>query len=103
MSSFSIKRKARKIQIEDDEDDVKESPASDPISASDSVQPLPQLTRKPFKQSSLRKSFNPNEDGEDSDGERSEQRPVVIRPSIGRSGSLKQKKRISSSRLSFGT
>lgn len=71
-------------------------------------------TRKPFRKSGLRKSFNPadgdnfgegddtsktsvgNDPGED-DG------PVVVRPAISRSSSLRQKKRPNkSSRLSFG-
>ncbi|KAG9507988.1 hypothetical protein J7337_001545 [Fusarium musae] len=63
--------------------------------------------RKPFRQSGLRKSFNPadseglgdapaaNDDEDDG--------PVVVRPAISRSGSLKGKKKSNkSSRLSFG-
>lgn len=72
------------------------------------------FTRKPNKSSSLRKSINladvdqdtgggapvsgaaAEAEAEDSDG------PVVIRPSLSRSGSTKQKKKPTSSRLSFG-
>lgn len=63
--------------------------------------------RKPFRHSGLRKSFNPadsepigaasSKDEDDEDG------PVVVRPAVSRSSSLKQKKRPNkSSRLSFG-
>ncbi|KAK6722017.1 hypothetical protein SNK04_000893 [Fusarium graminearum] len=63
--------------------------------------------RKPFRQSGLRKSFNPA--GGESLGDASttnvdeDDGPVVVRPAISRSGSLKGKKKPNkSSRLSFG-
>lgn len=65
-------------------------------------------SRKPFRQSGLRKSFNPA-DGQDALGatstndEEDDEGPAVVRPAISRSGSLKNKKRPNkSSRLSFG-
>lgn len=71
--------------------------------------------RRPIKSSSLRKSINFNDDDADADGEggapasgataadrEGTGAPIVIRPSIARSGSTKQKKKSSSSRLSFG-
>jgi hypothetical protein len=65
--------------------------------------------RKPNKSSSLRKSINfAADDHADGDApvaaedEGDEGAPVVIRPSISRSGSTKQKKKPTSSRLSFG-
>ncbi|KAF5680839.1 hypothetical protein FHETE_227 [Fusarium heterosporum] len=62
--------------------------------------------RKPLRQSGLRKSFNPA----DSEGlgdvpatnDDEDEGPVVVRPAIGRSGSLKGKKKPKASRLSFG-
>ena len=81
-----------------------------------SAEPAPQGRikfgrNKPAKSSSLRKSINVNndddsrpgtvsapEEGEDDDSGA----PVVVRPTISRSGSTKQKKRGPSSRLSFG-
>ncbi|KAK3693411.1 nineteen complex-related protein 2-domain-containing protein [Podospora appendiculata] len=74
---------------------------------------------KPAKSSSLRKSINFNDDDDDTtttqpnNGDTAPitsasataddlSSPVVIRPSLSRSGSTKQKKRQSSSRLSFG-
>ncbi len=72
--------------------------------------------KRPLKQSSLRRSININDDEESAESggtqasappslaaaEEEDGGPVVIRPSIGRSGSTKLKKRASSSRLSFG-
>lgn len=70
--------------------------------------------RRPAKSSSLRKSINLNDDDDDdgnSDGGASvsgagakedPRLPVVVRPSIARPGSTKQKKKTASSRLSFG-
>ncbi|KAK1547844.1 hypothetical protein CPAR01_01811 [Colletotrichum paranaense] len=143
MSAFTPKRKAKVIKVlDDDEDDAgKASPTGqEPVKDGESADPFQRpcadifrktnespegepvavkFTRKPFRQSGLRKSINFNEtddsnggvaigattkpkpkvaaqDDEDEDG------PVVIRPSVSRSSSLKQKKRQSSSRLSFG-
>ena len=78
------------------------------------VQPSFKNARRPFKQSGLRKSINFNdqddtvskahtdESAPTNDEEDSGSQPVVVRPNIGRSSSIKQKKRPSSSRLSFG-
>ncbi|OHF01640.1 hypothetical protein CORC01_03130 [Colletotrichum orchidophilum] len=143
MSAFTPKRKAKVIKVlDDDEDDtIKASPTGqEPVKDGESAalfqrpcadairkangsldgEPIAvKFTRKPFRQSGLRKSINFNEiddsnggvaigtaakskpkvaaqDDEEDDG------PVVIRPSVSRSSSLKQKKRQSSSRLSFG-
>jgi hypothetical protein len=70
------------------------------------------FTRKPNKSSSLRKSINLADVDRDADGgapisnavaeAEDSGAPVVIRPSISRSGSTKQKKKPTSSRLSFG-
>ncbi|KAM0329461.1 hypothetical protein ACHAQA_004770 [Verticillium albo-atrum] len=115
MSTFASKRKARVIKVDDDEDAALGSGAAstEQPPVSDEV-PAPKFTRKPFRQSGLRKSINVNQaddadsasatpakaaskqDDDDDDG------PVVIRPTIGRAGSTKQKKRASTSRLSFG-
>jgi hypothetical protein len=78
----------------------------------DAVPPQPTLkaARKLFRQSGLRKSINFNDDDDSTassvaeapkDNTSHDVRPVVIRPTIGRSGSTKQKRQ-SSSRLSFG-
>ncbi|KAK4248990.1 nineteen complex-related protein 2-domain-containing protein [Corynascus novoguineensis] len=69
---------------------------------------------KPSKSSALRKSININDDESqqgsvpspsattrDSDGDDDSGAPVVIRPTVGRSGSAKFKKRPAASRLSF--
>lgn len=65
--------------------------------------------RKPFRQSGLRNAFNPRD--EDASGDRDETSggndddengPVVVRPSINRSGLSKQKKKNPKSKLSFG-
>jgi len=69
--------------------------------------------RRPTKSSSLRKSINFNADDGDGDGGapisgvatapgEDTGVPVVVRPSIARSGSTKQRKKAASSRLSFG-
>lgn len=63
---------------------------------------------KPAKSSSLRRTININEEDEshtsapDEDEDNDSGAPAVIRPTVGRSGSAKQKKRAPSSRLSFG-
>ncbi|KAM0547020.1 hypothetical protein ACHAPJ_010563 [Fusarium lateritium] len=132
--SFAGKRKAKVIKVADEEEtseNVSASSGENATSDGEDSQTLnmrrllmrPRLTlastesakplfgaksgRKPFRQSGLRKSFNPADgDGlgdtpatndEDDDG------PVVVRPAISRSGSLKQKKKSNkASRLSFG-
>ncbi|KAI0466612.1 nineteen complex-related protein 2-domain-containing protein [Xylaria cf. heliscus] len=117
MSSFGSKRKARKITVQDDDD---ESPSLEALNPPPEPQePALQPTfksRKPFKQSSLRKSiiFNDEASGEpggetktsNSTDETEDQEdggaPVRIRPSATKPGVAKSKKRQSSSRLSFG-
>ena len=134
MSSFGAKRKARIIKIDDEGDVADNAPSSssgegtkdgkfsnDPtrffadedtrLTCRKTEPSNPKFNsksgRKPFRQSGLRKSFNPadnvsigadfTKDEDDEDG------PVVVRPAISRSRSLKQKKRSNkSSRLSFG-
>ncbi|SPO02498.1 uncharacterized protein DNG_05171 [Cephalotrichum gorgonifer] len=122
MNSFGSKRKARVIKVDDpDEEPTNPSEASPNGAESNSPQaPLfAKVTRKPFRQSGLRKSINVEDasiddddkpatiaqptkvpvrvaDDDDEDGN------VVIRPSLSRAGSTKQKKRKSASRLSFG-
>ncbi|KAI1425788.1 nineteen complex-related protein 2-domain-containing protein [Xylaria sp. FL1777] len=113
MSSFGSKRKARKITVQDDD----ESPSIESLNPPPEPQePALQPTfksRKPFKQSSLRKSINindetPREDTKTSNStdETEDQEdggaPVRIRPSTTKPGLTKSKKRQSSSRLSFG-
>ncbi|KAI1119176.1 nineteen complex-related protein 2-domain-containing protein [Nemania sp. NC0429] len=126
MSSFASKRKARKIKVQDDEDPVPiESLNPPPESQEPALQPTFK-SRKPYKQSSLRKATNVNDDEDDggSGGGGSEvvkketkktlnitdetearedgHPPVRIRPTTTKPGLAKPKKRQSGSRLSFG-
>ncbi|KAI0158180.1 nineteen complex-related protein 2-domain-containing protein [Xylariaceae sp. FL1272] len=108
MSSFTAKRKARKITVQDDDGVAPslESLNPPPEDQAPALQPTFR-TRKP-KQSSLRKTFTPNDNipdrpptgpvDQDEDGAV----PVLIRPSSNRPGLSKSKQRQSSSRLSFG-
>ncbi|RMJ09632.1 hypothetical protein CDV36_010747 [Fusarium kuroshium] len=108
MSSFTGKRKAKVIKVADEEDTAESvsAPSGDTGSSDEPSKPLfgAKAGRKPFRQSGLRKSFNPadaenlrDENNDEDDG------PVVVRPAISRSGSLKQKKKPKkASRLSFG-
>ncbi|KAL0935710.1 uncharacterized protein CTRU02_210301 [Colletotrichum truncatum] len=119
MSSFTPKRKARVIKVHDDEED--DAPAASPTGqepVKDDGAPIAvKFTRKPFRQSGLRKSINVNEFNGSNGGaatgdagitkgpaqeDDEDDGPVVIRPTVSRSSSLKQKKRKSTSRLSFG-
>ncbi|KXJ96239.1 nineteen complex-related protein 2-domain-containing protein, partial [Microdochium bolleyi] len=120
MSSFAAKRKARKITVqEDDEGDSSAGLVPPPTASEPEQEPPLQATfksRKPFKQSSLRRSINVNEsDGSLGGGNSTQSRgtedeeedtgsPVVRRPQLGRSASTKSKskRQSSSSRLSFG-
>ncbi|KAF9872564.1 hypothetical protein CkaCkLH20_10061 [Colletotrichum karsti] len=119
MSSFTPKRKARVIKVhDDDEDDASKSSPTGQEPVKDEGAPISvKFTRKPFRQSGLRKSINFNEVDDSNGGaavndsvkakapaqdEEEDDGPVVVRPTVSRSGSLKQKKRQSSSRLSFG-
>ncbi|OTA68387.1 hypothetical protein K449DRAFT_461248 [Hypoxylon sp. EC38] len=118
MSAFGAKRKARKITVQDDDDDTISADALNPPEEEQgpALQPSFKTNRKPFKHSSLRKSINidklendtsstdqsaPTDTKEAEDNEDGGA-PPRIRPSLGRSGSAKSKKRSSSSRLSFG-
>ncbi|CAG7561365.1 unnamed protein product [Fusarium equiseti] len=131
--SFSAKRKAKVIKVADEDDSSENVTTSggDNVTSDGeysqildlrlllmrsrltlaNIEPTKPLFgaksgRKPFRQSGLRKSFNPadseglgdapatNDDEDDG--------PVVVRPAISRSGSLKGKKKPKSSRLSFG-
>ncbi|KAI0391289.1 nineteen complex-related protein 2-domain-containing protein [Xylariaceae sp. FL0594] len=105
MSSFGAKRKARKIAVQDDDE---ETPSPELLNPPPEPQePALQPTfksRKPAKQSSLRKSININDEppgtetkeanGPEAAQDEGPSRPTVVRP--------KSKKRQSSSRLSFG-
>ncbi|KAI0839272.1 nineteen complex-related protein 2-domain-containing protein [Hypoxylon sp. FL0890] len=119
MSAFGAKRKARKITVQDDDDDTISTDALNPPEEpqAPALQPSFKTNRKPFKHSSLRKSINidkiededtsttqsaPTNTKEDAEDNEDGGAPVRIRPSLGRSGSTKIKKRASSSRLSFG-
>lgn len=83
-----------------------------PLDSSQAQAPV-KFSRRPAKSSSLRKSIN--FDAADDGGETGTSRsnvaatededpdaPVVVRPSFGKSGSAKQKRKSASSRLSFG-
>jgi len=114
MSSFGAKRKARKITVQDDDEEssLPELLNPPPEPQEPALQPSFK-SRKPAKQSSLRKSINisdgspedetkasngSNQLGEQDDGGAQQRtRPTVIRPEL-----AKSKKRQSSSRLSFG-
>ncbi|KAF3069795.1 hypothetical protein GL218_07752 [Daldinia childiae] len=119
MSAFGAKRKARKITVQDDDEDIILAESLNPPEELQGppLQPSFKTSRnKPFKHSSLRKSINVDkleiasdrqsestntnaevEDDEDGDA------PLRIRPPLGgRSGSSKTKKKASSTRLSFG-
>ncbi|KAJ8124493.1 hypothetical protein O1611_g9148 [Lasiodiplodia mahajangana] len=113
MSSFASKRKARKITVQDDEEPPSiESLNPPPEPQEPALQPTFK-SRKPFKQSSLRKSINFNDEAAKEDtktsnstdeieGQEDGTTPVRIRPSAIKPGLAKAKKRQSSSRLSFG-
>lgn len=120
-SAFASKRKARKIQVdEDDEDTTKGDQGSETLNSSagkfykstptnlaDCAKLADTLTvaatsdsksnfgRKAFKKSSLRQSIAfDDQEGDSGDGGN--------KPTIGRSGSLMKKKKHAASRLSFG-
>ncbi|KAH9220529.1 nineteen complex-related protein 2-domain-containing protein [Leptodontidium sp. 2 PMI_412] len=101
-SAFGSKRKARKIQVdEDDEDGAKNVNITEPVntpSTGSSTSSIP--GRKTFKKSSLRQSIafdDQSQDGDDGNGPQ-----TTNKPTIGRSSSLMKKKKPASSRLSFG-
>ncbi|OIW23898.1 hypothetical protein CONLIGDRAFT_649227 [Coniochaeta ligniaria NRRL 30616] len=115
MSSLGARRKARIIQTLDDdvigaEDNNRDANALLPEAPQ--LQAPVKFTRKPNKSSSLRKSINLGDVDREAEGgaplsdaaadAEDSGMPVVIRPSISRTGSTKQKKKPTSSRLSFG-
>ncbi|KAI1384271.1 nineteen complex-related protein 2-domain-containing protein [Hypoxylon trugodes] len=119
MSAFGAKRKARKITVQDDDDDTISTEAlNPPEEQGPAIQPSFKTNRKPFKQSSLRKSININRIEDDTpsnqqsastnnkdeaDDDEDGGAPLRIRPPLGgRTASTKAKKRASKSRLSFG-
>ncbi|KAK6815729.1 nineteen complex-related protein 2-domain-containing protein [Apiospora arundinis] len=111
---FGAKRKvARKIKVQDDEDEQTPQSNNDTITQDTTPEepPLLQASFKSRKPSALRKTTNITDDDsadtqpKDSteDDENSGGAPLRIRPSLGgRGASSKLKKRGSSSRLSFG-
>ncbi|CAM1504379.1 Fc.00g019700.m01.CDS01 [Cosmosporella sp. VM-42] len=111
MNSFGGKRKARVIKVSDEGDSAEAAPAVTSADATKDEEPKPifKSGRKPFRQSGLRKSFNPA-DGEiiggsqagNIDNDKEDDGPAVVRPSVSRSSSLKKKRPNKSSRLSFG-
>ncbi|KJZ68678.1 hypothetical protein HIM_11934 [Hirsutella minnesotensis 3608] len=99
----------RKDSVADEQTDDSKSPT--PKSTTTTGEPSKPLFgsrsgRKPFRQSGLRKSLKQPESGldEDGDGDKDDDNgaPVVIRPRVSRLGSLKQKKKTSKPKLSFG-
>ncbi|KAI1867493.1 hypothetical protein JX265_007295 [Neoarthrinium moseri] len=109
MSAFGAKRKARKITVQDQDDDDASAPSVASPSASQDFDQGPALQptfkSRPFKQSSLRKTINLSDDGPKDSTEDDEDggAPLVVRPSLGgRSASSKIKKRAPNSKLSFG-
>ncbi|CAH0029707.1 unnamed protein product [Clonostachys rhizophaga] len=114
MSLFAAKRKARVIKVSDD-DDAGDQPTSSSDSGnieSEVSKPLfgSKNSRKPFRQSGLRKAFNPpNDDTENADparpsnGDEESDGPVVVRPNFGRkaSSNVKNRKKKATT-LSFG-
>ncbi|KAH6669371.1 nineteen complex-related protein 2-domain-containing protein [Halenospora varia] len=102
-SAFGSKRKARKIQVDDeDEGGAKEESENNfPV-----VKPTA-TNRKGFKKSHLRQSiaFDDLQQDEDESGASSKDGGNTLstnKPTIGRSNSLMKKKKPASSRLSFG-
>ncbi|POR31641.1 Uncharacterized protein TPAR_08134 [Tolypocladium paradoxum] len=112
MSSFAAKRRARVIKVADEDGAAgKVSSTTENGGAKEELlKPLfgSKSGRKPFRQSGLRKSFNPaDEDGlgggaNNAKDDEGDDGPAVARPSVSRSSSLKQKKKPPKSRLSFG-
>ncbi|KAI0804377.1 nineteen complex-related protein 2-domain-containing protein [Xylaria sp. FL0064] len=113
MSSFGSKRKARKITVQDDDEPPSIEALNPPPEPQEpAIQPTFK-SRKPFKQSSLRKSININDESpkedvkpsnstDETEDQENGGASVRIRPSATRPGLAKSKKRQSSSRLSFG-
>ncbi|KAI5865748.1 nineteen complex-related protein 2-domain-containing protein [Durotheca rogersii] len=117
MSAFGAKRKARKIAVRDDDDDIIPAESLNPPQESQgpALQPSFKTSRKPFKQSSLRKGVSSNDDTPLSDqagtkkaveeAEDDEDGGVSLRTRplpAAKAASTKGKKPASTSRLSFG-
>ncbi|KAG5980641.1 hypothetical protein E4U55_003824 [Claviceps digitariae] len=112
MASFVAKRKARVIKVDDEDVSSDNSPLStdSPNTKKELNTPLlaTKSARKPFRQSGLRNAFSANDEsgahttGGQVDGDEEDDGPVVVRPSVNRAGSIKQKKKAAKSRLSFG-
>ncbi|KOS17748.1 hypothetical protein ESCO_002507 [Escovopsis weberi] len=119
MSFFGARRKARIINVDDDEGDASNSDQATENGSSKEgpIKPVfgSKSGRKPTRQSGLRKTVNTADDeggkdgaveggggggGDDDDEEHGE---VVIRPSINRPGSIKAKKRAPKSRINIGS
>jgi hypothetical protein len=128
-SAFGSKRKARKIEVdEDDEGGANQKGATEPVNTrkssyiaakypadrekiADNVSlaitgiSTSNLGKKPFKKSSLRQSIafdDLSQDGNGAGSNDGETAPIANKPTIGRSNSLMKKKKPASSRLSFG-
>lgn len=125
-SSFGSKRKARKIQVdEDDEDGAKNEQVVESVNSrkcplaitatnpADCEKPADEISKanigsstslvpgkKPFKKSSLRQSIAFDDQAQDGDDGTGAQ--VTNKPTIGRSNSLMKKKKAKTARLSFG-
>ncbi|PSR83402.1 nineteen complex-related protein 2-domain-containing protein [Coniella lustricola] len=123
---FGAKRKARKIQVSEENEEPAPVPAStldesmkDAPNTENTTTPVVKFARRPAKSSSLRRTVNISDDQDveqpgigsrsasglghhENGNEEDDARPAVIRPSVNRSGSSKLKKKGPSSRLSFG-
>ncbi|PHH67323.1 hypothetical protein CDD81_86 [Ophiocordyceps australis] len=105
MSSFSAKRRARVIKVSEADDADAENSSASENDGSRQEAPKPlfgfKAGRKPFRQSGLRKSFTPTDENAAEIGQDAnlaqDDACVVIRPST-----MKQKKKMVKSRLSFG-
>ncbi|KAH8793365.1 nineteen complex-related protein 2-domain-containing protein [Hyaloscypha finlandica] len=108
-SAFGSKRKARKIQVDEDNDEggakVEQSSSSAVTTPTTSI-PSSNPGRKAFKKSSLRQSIafdDLPQDESENGGTDASTGPPVNKPTIGRSSSLMmKKKKPASARLSFG-
>ncbi|KAE8448515.1 hypothetical protein EG329_009396 [Mollisiaceae sp. DMI_Dod_QoI] len=94
-SAFGSKRKARKIQVDDDEGETKDNKSSERVHTPSNASSNP--NRKAFKKSSLRQNIAFDDAAQDGENEQE-----TNRPTIGRSSSLVKKKKPAASRLSFG-
>ncbi|KEY68449.1 hypothetical protein S7711_01223 [Stachybotrys chartarum IBT 7711] len=110
MSSFGAKRKARIIKVVDDDESISDRPTVAEAETSTQEASLPSFGsksgKKALKQSGLRRSVNVsgrNDDEPEADAPLDiDDGPVVVRPNVSRSSSLKKKRPQKSTRLSFG-